>query len=304
MTTPITVGGFSDNPTATVEEILGAPKVLNQDIYDYIKEYDVVADLFTDAGPNSGSIAFTENVAQFSEDGLADVAEFAEIPTTRVQTGEKKVIFAQKTGRALEISYEQRDDNKLYDVQNAISQLKNRVVRQNSRSLLRSVQESDIPDMAAAAAWGATGGDPVSETAAAIDSFAEQLDIDGNEAALIFEPDTLVLPSGMLGAFSSSDSVWKHYAAGTLAPDNAAVTGKVYDKFMGLNVVIPKWWPVKDALVCQAKDLAFYSDSRPLTVSGPIDVPTNEYFRTQVTQRRIVGVHNPTAGIWIKGVKA
>lgn len=304
MSTPITIGGFNDHPAATVEELLGAPNVLNQDIYDFIKEYDVIADLFTDAGPNSGAVAFTENFAQFSEDGLADVAEFAEIPTTRVAAGEKKVAFAQKVGRALEISYEQRDDNKLYDVQNAISQLKNRVTRQMSRNLLRAVQESDIPDMAATAAWGATGGDPVGEVAAAIDSFAEQTTVDDNEANMIFEPDTLVLPAGMLGAFAASDSVWKHYAAGTLAPDNAAVTGKVYDKFMGLNVVTPKWWPVKDALVCQAKDLGFFSDSRPLTVSGPIDVPTHEYFRTQVTMRRIIGIHNPLAGIWVKGVKA
>ncbi|WP_066584694.1 phage major capsid protein [Corynebacterium provencense] len=304
MTTPITVGGFSDNPEATVEEILGAPKVLNQDIYDYIKEYDVVEQLFTDAGPNTGSVAFTENVAQFAEDGLADVSEFAEIPTTRVVTGEKKVVFAQKTGRALEISYEQRDENRLYDVQNAITQVKNSVVRDNSRSLLRSLQESSVRDQAATAAWAATGADVVRDVATAIDSFGEQLTVEDNEAALIFEPDTLILPFGMLGAFASSENVWKHYANGPLAPNDAAVTGKVYPTFMGLNVVIPKWWPIKDALVCQAKDLAFYSDARPLTVNGPIDVPTNEFFRTQVTQKRIVGVHNPSAGVWIKGVKA
>ncbi|WP_417287117.1 hypothetical protein [Corynebacterium variabile] len=304
MTSPITIGGFSDNPAATVEEILGAPQVLNQDIYDYVKEYDVVAQLFTDAGPNNGAIAFTENVAQFSEDGLAEVSEFAEIPTTRVVAGEKKVAFAQKTGRALEISYEQRDENRLYDVQSAIDQVKNNVVRQNCRSLLKAVQESSIRDQAAASAWAATGADVVRDVATAIDSFAEQLTINDNEAGLIFEADTLVLPAGMLGSFASSDNVWKHYANAALAPNDAAVTGKIYPTFMGLNVVIPKWWPIKDALVCQAKDLAFFSDARPLTVNGPIDVPTNEYFRTQVTQKRVVGVHNPSAGVWIKGVKA
>lgn len=304
MATPITIGGFSDSPEATVEEILGAPKVLNQDVYDYITEFDVVQDIFTNAGTNTGAVAFTENVAQFAEDGLADVSEFAEIPTTRVVAGEKKVAFAQKMGRALEISYEQRDENRLYDVQNAIAQLKNASVRDNCRSLLRTLSESSIRDQATTANWSAQDADVVRDVATAIDSFAEQLTVDENEAALIFEPDTLILPSGMLGAFASSDNVWKHYANAALAPNDAAVTGKVYPTFMGLNVVIPKWWPAKDALVCQAKDLAFYSEARPLTVSGPIDVPTHEYFRTQVTQKRIVGVHNPSAGVWIKGVKA
>lgn len=301
-----TIYSVHDGNKYTVSDLLGMPKAIAKPIVDYLTEWDLTAALFRNAGPNNGSVLYERDAAPFTELGLETVAEFAEIPTTRAVAGTKVAAIAEKEGRALEISYEMRDENQVGQVSKSITQLQNSALLSSTRRVKAVLEAADIPAVQATDVWSADTADIINDVNDAIETVADA-EVPGyeesDEATYDFDPDTLVVPRSLLGAFAKNAdvrSVWN----GNVADQNPLYKGFTNQQFMGLNILVPKFWYKDRILVTSSQELGFVSDTRPLAMRGPIDKPENELIRYQLTRKRIVAVDSPKAGAWITGVKA
>jgi len=299
-----TIYSVNDGAQITVSELLGMPKVIAKPLVDYLTEWDVATALFRNGGSNNGSVLYEKDAAPFTAHGLETVAEFAEIPTTRNVVGEKVVAIAEKEGRALEISYEMRDENQTNQVATNVKQLRNSALLSSTNRIKAVLDSSDIPAEAAGAAWNASGADIIDDVARAIEAIADA-EVPGyaaDEATYDYEPDTILVPRSVLGAFQKNQDVRSVYV-GDIAHENPVYKGALGTQFMGLNVVAPKYWYKDKILVTSSDELGFYSDTRPLSMAGPFDKPENELVRYQLTRKRIVAVDSPASACWITGIK-
>lgn len=301
-----TIYSVNDGAQYTVSDLMGMPKAIAKPIVDYLKDWDLANALFRDGGDNNGSVLYEKDAAPFTELGLETVAEFAEIPTTRAVAGTKVTAIAEKEARALEISYEMRDENQSGQVAKSITQLKNSALLSSTRRTKQVLEAGGIPTVQAAGAWTGSSADIISDVYDAIETIADA-EVPGyenqDEATYDFEADTLIVPRGLLGAFSKDvnvRSVWN----GDIAHENPLYKGFAGQSFAGLNIVVPKFWYKDRILVTSAQELGFYSDTRKLRMDGPYDKPENELVRYQLSRKRVLAVDTPKAAAWITGVKA
>lgn len=301
-----TIYSVNDGNQYTVSDLMGMPKAIAKPIVDYLTEWDLATVLFRDAGPNNGSVLYEKDAAPFTEQGLETVAEFAEIPTTRAVAGTKVAAIAEKEGRALEISYEMREENQVGQVSKSITQLQNSALLSSTRRIKAVLEASDIPTVQATSAWTSDTAKIIQDVSDAIEQI-DDAEVPGyensEEAEYDFEATTMVMPKGLRGAFGLSDDVRSLYI-GNIASENPLYKGWANAQFNGLNIVFPKFWYKDRILINSGTELGFYSDTRPLAMRGPIDKPENELVRYQLTRKRIVAVDTPKSAAWITGVKA
>lgn len=305
MPEPITVQSIHDGPKIEVSYLLKNPKELMRPIVDYMNQWDMAAMLFRDAGPNEGSVLFESQNADFTEDGLVDVAEFGEIPATRPTGGAPKMALAHKLGRALEISYEMRDFNRMERVQRNITQLTNSALRSQARKFIQVAQDPAVPAFAASKTWEQDDAKILNDIAAAmkkIGSYRPEGVADEEELSMGYAAKYLVVSEAHMGAISLTKQVQDVYTGGNIADKNPAYAGWTGLKLNGLEIITPKFFPSNKALVLSEEGIGFYSDARELNIRGPFDFPDREFIRFQVTQMRAMGLDNPGAGCWINGI--
>lgn len=300
---------INDGAQYTVSELLGTPTQFAKPIVEYLAAWDLASAIFEDVGMNNGSIAYDKDPAPFAEDGLAVVAEFAEFPSTRTVTGDKVLVSGEKEGRWLDVSYEMRDENQVNAVQRMLTQFRNAAALSNYRRLKAILEASAIGTVTATAPWKSSTADILGDTDEAIEMIADAVvpGVNEDEATYGFDPDTIVVPRSMAGAFVKNEDIRAAYS-GDLAAENpifSGYKGVTVRGFNGLQIIIPKFWYKDRLLVLDSENKpGLVSHTRNLEMTGPYDDPKRETVGYKLAQKRILAVDNPKGAAWITGVKA
>ncbi|MGO3084259.1 hypothetical protein [Ancrocorticia populi] len=301
-----TIHSIHDGAKYTVDQLMADPKAITTPILTFLEEWDLAKFLLRDGGSNLGSVVFEKDAVPMTEDALETVPEFSEVPTTRMVGGKQVTALSEVEARALSISYQMRDYNKVDQVKRGIQQLQNRAVYDSSQRLKTLVTSVDtgIESIPASAPWGGTGSAVVHDVYAAIEAVvdAEVPGFEGQDVSYTYEPTTMIMPRGAIGAFLQDEEVRSLYV-GNIASENPVYKGVQSFQFAGLTVVCPKFWFKDRILITEPGALGFYSDAQSLIMRGPMDKPETREVRYQLERDRALGIDQPKAGVWITGIK-
>lgn len=318
MTAPVGIVSISDGPRITVSELIKNPLFVPTKLLELMRNQFISEALFRNAGGNpSGVVAYNEGNPSFLEDDIADVAEFGEIPVSAGARGLPRVAFAVKKALGVRVSREMIDENKIGQVNDQMTQLRNTFIRANDRSAKALLQSPVIPTSAVAAPWtDETLGKPRTDLANAIEQISTAAPTDWPQGIgspdeyYGFLPDTMVAHPGLLAVLINNDQFMKVYnrydtAAAAGAPD---YVGSLPGVVMGLNLIQSRTFPLDRVLIMQRSVAGFYSDTRPLQFTamypegnGPNGGPTESY-RSDASHKRAIAVDQPKAALWLTGV--
>lgn len=302
------IHSVNDGARYTVSELLANPTQFARPMIDFLVGWDLAPVIFEDIGPNNGSVAYDKDPVPFAEHGLETVAEFAEYPAIRAKGSEKIMISAEKEGRWLDVSYEMRDENLVNQVNKNLIQFRNSAALSNARRLRQLLLASDIGAVVASAPWKGDTADILTDTDEAVGHIADAAvpGYDESEATYGFDPDTMIIPRSLAGAFVKDEQTRAAYN-GNLAVDNPLFTGYrgvTKTGYNGLQIIIPKYWFSDRILVLDSSNKpGFVSNTKPLALTGPYDDPKRDTIGYKLSQKRILAVDNPKAAAWITGVK-
>jgi hypothetical protein len=301
----------SDGPRTTVADLVGNPMWIPARIIESLANTDPTPLLLRDAGRNTnGMVAWEQSTPLYLDGDLEEVAEFAEIPVAAGQIGTRRISFATKRALGVRVSQEMRDENRLDQVNRQVTQLVNTVQRARMRVLRALFLDPQIPTFPAAAPWDTASGRPRRDLARAMEivgsakpfvTGAQDDDVFG------FEADTTVLPSSLTPVLLDNDEFLKVYKD-SLSGDDIRYTGKLERDVLGMLALQTRSWPKDRVLVLERRTVGFRSDTRPLTSTGlygegngPMGGPT-ESWRSDTSEKRVVGLDQPLAACWITGV--
>lgn len=300
----VPIHSINDGEKYTVSQLMADPKAITTPILTFLEEWDLAKFLLRDGGANQGSVVFDQDAVPLTEDGLETIPEFSEVPTTRMVGGKQVTALSEVEGRALEISYQMRDYNKVDQVKKGIQQLQNSALFKSSQRLKSLVTASDIDAIPASAPWGGSGSAVVRDVYAAIEGIvdAEVPGFEDDDVSYTYEPTHMIIPRGAIGAFMQDDQVRSLYQ-GNIASENPTYKGVQTFNFAGLTVVCPKFWFKDRILITEPGVLGFYSDAQSLVMRGPVDKSENRLVRYQLDRDRALGIDQSKAGMWITGIK-
>ena len=305
----LTVQSIHDGAQYTVSELLGAPDIFMKPILQFLTDWDLAKVIFEDVGSNSGSIAFEKDMAPFTVDGLATVAEFAEYPSTIGVTAEKILVAAEKEGRWLDISYEMRDENKVDQVNRLLIQFRNAAAYSNYARLKATLEAStELGSVVAANPWRSTNADVWGDTDKAIEKIADAEIPSGidKDATYGFDPTAMIVPRSMASAFVKTEELRAAYEGNLDAssPMFSGYKGVTARGFNGLQIIIPKFWYKDRILVFDENNRpGLVSHTKQLEMTGPYDEPRHDKVGYKLSQKRVLAIHNPKAAAWITGIK-
>ncbi|ORA24894.1 hypothetical protein [Mycobacterium aquaticum] len=305
------VVSISDGPRTTVADLIGSPMMVPTKQMELMKNIFITDTVFRDEGPNpSGLVGYTEGEPTFLVGDVEDVAEFAEIPVTYGEMGVPRVAVANKKGLAVRISREMRDENRIGRVNTQMTQLRNTFKRANDRALRALLLSNAVPTMPVAAAWDTANGNPRIDLALGIKeiTFATPNgDVASAEEWAGFDPDAVILNPGILPVLLDNEKFLKVYN-GNIAGDTPLLTGQLPGTILGRKIIGSMSFPEDRLLLCQTKVIGFYSDTRPLEMTGlypegngPNGGPT-ETWRADMTHKRVMALDQPKAGLWLTGL--
>lgn len=310
------IGSIYDGDKITVSEMIGDPTFIPERITESLDGAFLENLLFRDGGTNEGVVAFRESAAPYLNDDAENVAEFAEIPITDLNTGRLRSAFAIKTALGVRASYEMINFNKLDLLTKQIDALQKTFIRTSVKASLAAFDAANVPEVTAKTAWTAeTAADPAYDVFEAIDAITAAT-VDGEtDEYFDFVPDVLVAHPRVINALFRAEKVQDKYI-GDAAADNplfAGYRGVRPETAFGLRLVESRYLDPTEAIIMEAGAAGFHSDTIPFQVSGfynegaPADVSTMGPFmsrRCDAVHKRAVAVDNPKAVIRIKGVTA
>ena len=147
-----------DGPQITVDELMSDPTYIPTRIIEDLDNAFVEDLFFRQAEDNKGVVAFREAAGNYLGDDAEEIAEYGEIPVSAPELGNLKAAFGIKTGEAIRVSYEQRNENKIDAVTRAIDALERTVVRHGINAVFGAFTAADVPELTASAPWST--GDP------------------------------------------------------------------------------------------------------------------------------------------------
>lgn len=150
-----------DGPKITVSEMLADPTFIPQRVIDGLQGQFLEDLFFRQAENNQGTVAFRETAALYLADDAEEIAEFGEIPVSAPELGALKAAFGIKTGEAIRVSYEMKNENKVDQVALHIDALERTVIRHGVRAVQGALNAAKVPTLQASAPW--TGGDPTKD---------------------------------------------------------------------------------------------------------------------------------------------
>lgn len=254
---------------------------------------------------DASTVAFEEGQSAFLDGEVSELIEFEEIPVLGAQRGLPRVALATRKGAGVRISKEMQDEGNIGAVNRQILALTNSMIRARFVAMRQLLLNPAIPTIPAAAAWDTANGRPRRDLALA----QEVVNSAGTseEDTFGYEADTTVMPGGITPVLLDNDDFLKIYR-GNLASESIAYKGKLPQDVLGMLGLKARFWPADRVLVCQRKTLGFYTEPRPLVVTGlypegngPHGGPTESH-RSDATMKRAVAVDQPLAACWITGV--
>ena len=308
---PTSVLSVSDGPRTTVADLIGNPMLIPARILELLHQGFISDAILRDAGPNAnGLVQFHEETPLYLDDDLVDVAEFGEIPVGSGQIGIPRIAVGIKQGRGVRVSREMRDENKIDAVNTQIKQLANTAIRSEERALRALLQNPAIPTMAASAAWTSGSAKIRRDIANAQELIASaKPTVSQDEDFLGFEADTIVFPGSITPVLLDNEEFLKVYKD-ALSTEDIRYTGKLPKDVLNLAALRTRTWPKDRVLVVERGTVGFYSDTRKLESTGLYpegngpNGGSTESWRSDTTKKRVMGVDQPKAAVWITGVQA
>lgn len=303
-----------DGPRITLAQLAKSPTVIPRRQLDMMDNQFLVDAVLrkADDAP-SGAVIYFESTPLYSTDDPQVMDEFGMIPVTSGLLGLPKVVRTVRRALGLRVSKTQIDRNSVQQVTTQMVQIRNTMVRAWEDALFSALLAStQINTMATNQPWGSASSHIRSDVNAAkfiIKNAAS--DTAGNQK-FGYVADTLVIHIETEFDFLNSSEVSTPYV-GNIADENLKYTGKLPNKFLGLDVLV-SWrlwnYAPNGALVLQRNLLGGISDERPLQATpmygegnGPNGGPT-ESFRSDITRSSAIFIDNPRCACLITGVTA
>lgn len=294
--------------TWTVSDLINDPTWISEHITANLEGAFLESALFRDGGPNAGVVAFREAAAPFLSDDAEEVAEFGEIPVSDLNLGDVKTLVAHKFGRAVRISYEMRNENRVDQVKLRIEALQNTMVRSGVNAALHAVETSDIESAQVTVAWDDANADPMRDIRVAKRTISTAKSPGHDDALMGYKADAIVVNPGTTDLLLWHDSVQKFYN-GNLAAENPVYRGITPGVLGGLRVIESSWFPEGEALILQTGTLGFTSDTYPLTVTDLYEEGGNSGYggpsmswRADAFRKRVIAIDNPLAAVRLTGI--
>lgn len=306
------IQSVQDGPRLTVSMMVKSPTLIPKRILSMMDQAflsDAVLRGASDAP--SGSVLYFESTPLFAQDDPSILDEFGEIPTTNGSLGTPLVARVVRRALGLRVSKTMIDRDSTDMVNTQIVQIKNTMVRAWEDALFSAiVANASVQVLSTDAAWGSTGSH-IREDVNAAKYLVKQAAADtAGKQKFGYVADTLVISTETEIDFLDSDEVSKPYV-GNIADENLQYTGKLPQKFLGLDVLVS--WRLSayfesGALVLQRKVFGGVSNERPLQATplypeggGGNGGPT-ESFRTDTTRASAIFLDQPKAVVLIAGV--
>lgn len=298
-----------DQKLITVDEMMADPTFIPQRLVENL-DNAFVEDLFFRQGENNkGVIAFREQAGQFLADDAEEIAEYGEIPVSHPELGDLRAAFGIKTGEAIRVSWEQRNENKIDVVQQNLAALQKTVVRHGVNAVKAALDAGGVQTLTAAAGWATAGADPVTDMFDAIEMIQGATDAEGRIHD--YDPNTVLLHPQTLTKLLRNENIQKYYI-GNAALDNPVFRGLRETTLFGqLQVATSRLIPADELYVFEQGAAGFKSDTMPLTATpmyseggdSPIGGPTMSW-RSDLVRKRAIGVDNPKSVVKISGINA
>jgi hypothetical protein len=309
---PTQIVSVQDGPRLTVNELTKAPTVIPRRILSMMDNQFLVDDVLRPASDApGGSVLYHESTPLYTADDPAILDEFGEIPITSGSLGVPLVARVVRRALGLRVSKTMIDRNDVDAVNIQVVQIRNTMVRAWEDALFSAIiANASVQVVQTDVAWGASG----SHIRADVNAAKYLIKMAAADAAgkqkFGYVADTLIISVDTESDFLNSNEVSTPYV-GNIADENLKYTGKLPNKFLGLDVLV-SWrlsaYFVSGAIVCQRKIFGGISNERPLQATplygeggGPNGGP-RESWRTDTTRASAIFIDQPKAVVLIAGV--
>lgn len=311
MTMPNIVSA-SDSPAITVRTLMKAPTTLPRRAVRMLDQQFITDAVLRKGNPTqSGLVMYFESTPLFVDDDPQVMDEFGEIPVTNGTLGKPRVVRSVRRALGLRVSKQMIDRNDIDAVNTQLAQIKNTMIRSWEDALFSAlVANTSVQTLVTDTTWGSANSHIRRDVNAAKYLIKQASSDAAGKQKLGFVADTLVISTETELDFLDSDEVTKPYI-GTLADKNIQYTGKLENKFLGLDVLTS--WRLSSyiptgALVLQRNVVGAISDERALSATpmygegnGPNGGP-REAFRSDMTRASAIAIDQPKAAVVITGV--
>lgn len=303
-----------DGPRLTVSMLMKSPTLIPKRVLSMMDQSFLVdAVLRNAASAPSGSVLFFQSTPLFSNDDPAILDEFGEIPTTNGSLGTPLVARVVRRALGLRVSKTMIDRNNVDAVNVQTTQIRNTMIRAWEDAFLSAlIANAGVQVIQTNEGWNNDTVSHIRSDVNAAKYVIKNAAADGQNGKQKFGyvADTLILSTETETDFLDSDEVSKPYV-GNIADQNLQYTGKLPNKFLGLDVVVS--WRLAAfapgcAVVMQRNVAGGISDERPLSATpmygegnGPNGGPT-ESWRTDTTRASAIFFDQPLAVCIIAGV--
>lgn len=296
-----------DGDKITVNEMMEDPTFIPQRVIDTLTNQFVEDLFFRPAESNSGVVAFREAAGIYLADDAEEIAEYGEIPVSSPELKGLKAAFGIKTGEAIRISYEQRNENKLDIVAHNLEALEKTVIRHGINAVFGVFASAKIPELQASAPW--VGGNPDKDVLDAIEA-VQGAHEDGDPTRVFdYDPNTILLHPQALTKLIRNEKVQRYYI-GNMANENPVFSGlKTTQLFGTLQVATSRLVNPAEVFVFERQAVGFISDTMPLSATplyseggdSPLGGPTMSW-RSDLVRKRAIAVDNPKAVVKLTGI--
>lgn len=296
-----------DGPKITVDEMMADPTFIPKRVMTNLENAFVEDLFFRQAEDNKGVVAFREAASNYLADDAEEIAEFGEIPVSAPELGPLRAAYGIKTGEAIRVSYEQRNENKIDAVVRSTEALEKTVVRHGINAVFGVFTAAQVPELAAGAQW--VGGTPDKDVLDAIEAVQGAHEDDDPNKLFEYDPNCILLHPQALTKLLRNEQVQKYYV-GNVANENPIFRGmRDIELFGQLQVATSRLMPTNVAYVFEKQAAGFKSDTMPMTMTpmysegGQSDLggPTMSW-RSDLVRKRAIAVDNPKSVVKITGI--
>ncbi|MBK4146630.1 hypothetical protein GWO63_010205 [Corynebacterium macginleyi] len=305
-----------DGPKLTVNEMLEDPTFIPQRVVDGMQGQFLEDLFFRQAESNKGVVAFREAAGQYLADDAEEIAEFGEIPVSVPEFGQLRAAYGIKTGEAIRISYEMRNENKVDQVNRHIQALEKTMIRHGIQATLGVFKSAKVQELQVSSPW--TGGDPVKDVFDAVEMVQSAHEDGDLNRQFDYEPNTILLHPASYTKLVRNEQMQKYYI-GNAALDNPIFLDQNGDSIFGglrntelfgtLRVATSRLIEQGTAYVFEAQGVGFKSDTMPLTATPmyseggdtQLGGPTMSW-RSDLVRKRAIAVDNPKAIVKLTGI--
>ena len=305
--TTVPFNSSQDGYRISVNAMVKAPAVVRARILRMLDQ-QFITDAILRQGPKAdgGAVQYWESTPQFTDEDVAVVEEFGQIPAVVGEMGIPRTVQTVKRAGGIIISREMRDRDDVGAVDLQMTQLRNTMVRAWENAFLSALLgNANIHTLAATAGWGSGTSKiryDLSQAKYLVSNSDAETGDNTGENKFMFEPDTLIISRKTEADFTSSDDIQKVFL-GNIANESLQYKGAMPGTFFGLDVIRSWRIPPNQAIVLQRKVVGGISDERPLEVSPlTLQADNTETWRSNVVRRSAVFIDQPKAACLITGV--